>query len=246
MSQTINSSEEKTLDKFTLVALLVALVVYPLLYSTDFFSSLLFPFLPDEFVSSLHNDDERTEWWYFIFSNLLFHWIPFLFIWFSLIKNNETWSSIGVDWSWFVKHKIWFVGILTILITSAFILPGIYYGNELPTRSQAGFIGPISTAERLVTIIVIAFTVAITEEVIFRGFALTRLKRIIPNPWFILPIIAVSFVFIHGEIRSLGLTLNYLIFSLAFGSFFILKGFKRLEILILIHFLINASLVFVP
>lgn len=234
------------LDKYTVVALIVGLIAYPVLYSTDFFSSIFFPFLPDDFISSLHNNIERTEWWYFVFSNLFFHWVPFLFIRHALIKNNETWSSVGVDWSWFIKHKHWFIGMLAILIVSALIIPTIYYGNELPTRSLAGFIGPISTLERLVTIIVLAFTAAITEEVIFRGFALTRLKRIIPNPWFILPIIAISFVFIHGEFRSLGLTLNYVVFSLVFGICFILNKFKRLELLILIHFLINASLVFVP
>jgi membrane protease YdiL (CAAX protease family) len=194
----------------------------------------------------LQNDNERTEWWYFIFSNLLFHWIPFLFIRHALIKNNETWSSIGVDWSWFLKHKNWVIGVFSILIISAFIIPSIYYENELPIRSQAGFIGPVSILERLVTIVVLAFTAAVTEEVIFRGFALTRLKRLIPNPWLILPIIAISFVFIHGEIRSFGQTLNYVVFSLIFGIGFILKGFRRLEILITIHFLINASLVFVP
>lgn len=239
------SQSKASLDKYTIIALIIGLIVYPVLYSTDFFSSLLFPYLPVEFISSLHNDNERTEWWYFIFSNLVFHWVPFLFIRRALIKNNETWSSIGVDWSWFFRYKLWFIGLLSILIVSAFIIPEIYYGNELPTKSQAGFIGPISTLERLVTIIVLAFTAAITEEVIFRGFALTRLKRIIPNPWFILPIVAISFVFIHGEIRSVGPTLNYLIFSLIFGAGFILQKFKRLEILILIHFLINASLVFV-
>ncbi|MEC4728527.1 CPBP family intramembrane metalloprotease [Shewanella sp. D64] len=136
--------------------------------------------------------------------------------------------------------------MLAILIVSALIIPIIYYGNELPTISLAGFIGPISTLECLVTIIVLAFTAAITEDVIFRGFVLTRLKRIIPNLWFILPIIAISFVFIHGEFRSLGLTLNYVVFSLIFGTCFILNKFKRLEFLILIHFLINASLVLFP
>jgi membrane protease YdiL (CAAX protease family) len=234
------------LDKYTIIALIVGLIAYPVLYSTDFFSSIFFPFLPDEFISSLHSDNERTEWWYFIFSNLLFHWIPFLFIRHALIKNNENWSSIGVDWSWFFKHKNWFIGLFSILIISAFVLPTIYYGNALPTSSQAGFVGPISTLERLVAIIVLAFTAAITEEVIFRGFALTRLKKCIPNAWLILPIIAISFVFIHGEVRSLGQFLNYTIFSFVFGITFILKGFKRLEILITIHFLINASLVFVP
>ncbi|CAM3685264.1 CPBP family intramembrane glutamic endopeptidase [Rheinheimera salexigens] len=234
------------LDKYTTLALLIGLIVYPVLYSNDFFSSMLLPFLPDEFTSLLYNNEARAGWWYFIFSNLFYHWTPLLFIWYALAKNNESWSSVGVNWSWFAKHKYWYIGLLVVLVISAFIVPNIYYGSELPARSQAGFIGPISTLERLAAIIVLAFTAAITEEIIFRGFALTRLNRIIKNPWFILPIIAVSFVFIHGEIRSISLTLNYLIFSLIFGATFILLRFKRLEILIVIHFMINASLVFVP
>ena len=234
------------LDKYSIAALIIGLIVYPVLYSTDFFSSMLFPFMPDQFISSLQNNNERTEWWYFICSNFLYHWIPFLFIRYSLIKNNETWSSIGVDWTWFLRYKNWFIALFSILIISAFILPSIYYGNDLPSRSQAGFIGPVSTLERLVAIVVLAFTAAITEEVIFRGFALTRLKRCIANPWIILPIIAIPFVLIHGEVRSLVQFLNYAGFSFIFGIGFILNEFRRLEILITIHFLINASLVFVP
>lgn len=124
-------------------------------------------------------------------------------------------------------------------------MPSIYYGDDLPLKSRAGFIGPIRSTERIFMII-LAFTAAVTEEVIFRGFALTRLKRWIPNPWIILPITVISFIFIHGEFRSLGQTLNYTFAGLAFGIPFILMKLKRLEIVILIHFLIDASLVFVP
>ncbi|HIG46976.1 MAG TPA: CPBP family intramembrane metalloprotease [candidate division Zixibacteria bacterium] len=59
------------------------------------------------------------------------------------------------------------------------------------------------------------------REVIFRGYALTRLKRCIPIVWLILSIIAISFVFIHGEVRSLGQFSNYAIFSFVFGTGFI-------------------------
>jgi membrane protease YdiL (CAAX protease family) len=243
---TTKNKTTSKLDRYTLAALFIGLIAYPVLYSTDFFSMLLFPFLPDEIISSLYNDNERTEWWYFIFSNLLFHCVPFLFIVYALKKNNESWLSIGVDWSWFSTHKNVFITLLLILIISSFVIPQLYYGDELPLSSRAGFVGPISALERLASIFVLAFTAAITEEVIFRGFALTRLKRIIPNPWFMLPIIAISFVFIHGEIRSVGQTLNYIVFSLVFGAAFILMNVRRLEILITIHFVINASLVFVP
>lgn len=242
-------SEEKakaSLDKYTIIALVIGLFVYPVLYSNDLFSSLFLPLLPDEWTSSLYSRDGRAGWWYFIVSNFFYHWMPFLFVWYALVKNNESWCTVGVNWSWFTRYKFIFIAAIAILIISAFIVPTIYYGSELPTRSQAGFIGPISTLERLAAIVVLAFTAAITEEIIFRGFALTRLSRIVKNPWFILPLIAISFVFIHGEIRSVGQTVNYLIFSIIFGSFFILLKFKRLEILIVIHFLINASLVFVP
>jgi membrane protease YdiL (CAAX protease family) len=242
----LNEQAKARLDKYTIFALIICLVVYPVLYSNDFFGSLFLPMLPSEWTSSLYSRDERVGWWYFIASNLFYHWIPFLFVWYALVKNNESWHSVGVDWSWFVRYKFLFISLVVVLVLSAFIVPHIYYEGELPTRSQAGFVGPISTLERLAAIIVLAFTASVTEEVIFRGFALTRLKRFVSNPWFILPVIAVSFVFIHGEIRSIGLTLNYLIFSLIFGAIFIVLRFKRLETLILIHFLINASLVFVP
>jgi membrane protease YdiL (CAAX protease family) len=232
-------------DKYTIFALLIGLVAYPVLYSMDFFDGILFLILPPQLSSSLLDENSRTEWWYFIFSNIAFHWIPFFCIWIALSKNGEQWTSVGVDWTWFVKYKNLFVALLLILIVAALVMPSIYYGEDMPLKSQAGFMGPISSIERIF-IILLALTAAVAEEVIFRGFALTRLKRFIPNPWIILPITVISFLFIHGEVRSLGQALNYIIAGLAFGIPFILMGLKRLEILILIHFLINSSLVFVP
>ena len=244
MNSNVESAIKLQPNHYTIIALFVGLVAYPVLYSFDFFGELLFSLLPELFLT-LQGDINRSEWWYFISSNFTFHWIPFLCIWIALKKNKEQWDSIGVDWTWFVKYKVWFLSILIILIVSALILPTIYYGDEFPLKSKAGFIGPISSVERLVMILM-AFTAAVTEEVIFRGFAITRLKRWLPNPWIILPITVISFIFIHGEYRSVGQTLNYAVAALAFGIPFILMKLKRLEVVILIHFLIDASLVFVP
>jgi membrane protease YdiL (CAAX protease family) len=231
-------------DVLTLLALLVGLVAYPVLYSTDFFGRVLFSLIPG-LLPRLLDETSRMEWWYFGFSSLAFHWVPFAFVAAALWKNNQRWSSIGVDWSWFNRHRVWFLGLACFLVVAAFAMPTVHYGDDLPLRSNVGFVGPVSTAERLF-MIAIALTAAVTEEVIFRGFALTRLKRWIPSVWLILAITAVPFVFIHGEPRSIAQTLNYLVAGLAFGIPFILMKLRRLEIVILIHFLIDASLVLAP
>jgi membrane protease YdiL (CAAX protease family) len=246
MSQAINNPAKQGTDKATLIALFASLVAYPLLYSTDFFGNLLLPLLPKEFITSFLDESTRIEWWYFHLTNFVFHWTPFLFVWMALKKNRQGWDSIGVNWQWFVKYKGWFVVLFVFLIVSAFLMPDIHYGDQLPTKSQTHFIlGPVSTVERLFMIIT-ALTAAVTEEVLFRGFALTRLKRWISNPWFILPITVVSFVLIHGEPRSVEQVLPFVIGGIAFGVPFILMGLKRLEIMILIHFFIDAGLVLAP
>ena len=245
MSLTIKSTVPKTADKYTLMALFVVLIAYPLLYSSDFFGNIFLPLMPKEFMVSLLDGSSRTEWWYFHFSNYAFHWIQFFFVWMALYKNKQTWISIGVNWLWFIKYKRWFVLLLLFLFISAFIMPGIHYGELVPEKSQTHFIGPVSTIERLVMIIT-ALTAAVTEEVLFRGFAFTRLKRWIPNPWFILPITVISFVLIHGEPRSIEQVMQFVIGGVAFAVPFILMNLKKLEIVILIHFFIDASLVLAP
>ena len=93
-------------NNYTLLALFIGLVAYPVLYSTDFFGGLLFSNLPTDMLTTLKDGTNRSQWWYFIFSNFLFHWIPFLFILLALKKNNEPWSSIGVDWTWFSTYIV--------------------------------------------------------------------------------------------------------------------------------------------
>ena len=239
----LQSAESKS-DKYTLLALIAALIVYPVLYSTDFFGNILFKIVPEATYAVLLDENSRYEWWYFWLSNMLFHWVPFAFVWMALVKNGQSWQSIGLDLSFFSRYRFGFVALLLVLIVSAFFMPGIHYGNELPSSSSTHFIGAVSSAERLFLIFG-AFTAALTEEALFRGFALTRLKRWL-SPWLALPLTLIAFVLIHGEPRSLDQVLNYTIAGLAFGVPFILMGLKRLEIIIVVHFLIDASLILAP
>jgi membrane protease YdiL (CAAX protease family) len=224
------------IDVYTFIALFVSLVVYPLIYCSG---------IMGEIITPIFTENSRTHWWYFWLANMVFHWIPFALIWLALRKNGESWQSIGLDWAWFAKHKLWLGLLVAVLAVASFVMPGVLYGQTLPVISDTIFMAPVSSFERLF-IIFGAFTAALTEEVIFRGFALTRLKRVVKSPWLALPVSVVSFLFIHGMPRSVEALTSYTIAGLAFGVPFILMGLKRLEILILIHFLIDASMVFAP
>ena len=238
-------NENSGRDRYTVIALVVSLVLYPMFYSLGFSSNVLLPILPDELIALLSHHPGRARWWSSMLSIAAFHWVSFFFIWYALYKNKESWNSIGLNFQWYVQRKYWFIGLLCILIVAAFVMPGIHYGDQFPQRSNThSFLGPVTTFERLFMIFT-AVTAGVTEEVIFRGFAFNRLKRWIPNPWVILPITLVSFSLIHAP-DSVGDWINYTVAGCVFGIPFILMKLRRLEILILIHFLIDAGLVIAP
>jgi uncharacterized protein len=230
------SEEKRRIDTYTFTALFISLVVYPVIYSSGIMGRIITP---------IFTEDSRLHWWYFWLANLAFHWIPFALVWLALLKNQEDWASIGLNWKWFLEHKVWLGILIGFLIIMAFVMPGVHYGDTLPTRSQTIFMAPVSTVERLFVILG-AVTAAVTEEVLFRGFAFTRLARVIKSPWLILPITLLSFLFIHGTPRDLEAWISYTVAGVSFGVPFILMKFRRLEILILIHFLIDASMVLAP
>jgi hypothetical protein len=224
------------LDSYTSLALFVGLLAWPLIYCSGIMGQIVAP---------IFTENSRQHWWYFWLANLAFHWIPFALVWLALAANKERWDSIGVDWSWFIKHGPWFGGLIIILIVMAFVMPSVLYEGGLPKRSQTIFMAPVSTPERLFLIFG-AVTAGVTEEVLFRGFAFTRLGRVMRNPWLILPITVVAFLFIHGTPRNVEALITYTVAGLAFGVPFILLKLRRLEVLILIHFLIDASMVLAP
>ena len=229
-------ARERRLDGATWFALLVSLLVYPALYSSGIMSGLVRPIIVEH---------SRAHWWQFWWANMAFHWIPFGLAWLAIRRGGEGWSSIGVDWSWFRRRR-WILGaVVALLAAAAVVMPRVHYGDRPPAIAQTLFLVPVSTGERL-WIIWVAVTAAVTEEVLFRGFALTRLTRLIGNPWPALAITVVSFVFIHGTPRDPGGAIAYTAAGLAFGVPFVLMAFKRLEVLMLIHFLIDASMVFAP
>lgn len=228
------NTRDSRLDGWTWLALLVTLVIYPAAWCAGYIGPI---------IVKIYRGS-RAHWWYFWLLALAFHWIPFAFVWLALKKNHQPWSSIGVDWGWYRRWWWIFATILAALVAAAFLAPGLHYPDGLPRigRSNPRFMIPLSTPERLF-VIVVAFTAGVTEEVLFRGFAITRLTRVVGSPWRALPITVVSFLFIHGTPRSVQMLVVYTLAGLAFGVPFVLMKQRRLEVLILIHFLIDAGMV---
>lgn len=228
------STSREPLDRWTWLALFVTLVMFPVAWCSGYVG----PVVQKIFEGS------RLHWWYFWMAALAVHWVPFAFVWLALRRNNESWASIGVDWGWFVRWWWVFGAIFVALVAAAFVMPGVHYPDGLPgiARSQPKFMIPLSTPERLMVILA-AITAGVTEEVLFRGFAITRLARVIGSVWLALPITCVSFIYIHGTPRSIEHLLIYAAAGLAFGVPFVLMKCRRLEVLILVHFLIDASMV---
>ncbi|MBL7852097.1 MAG: CPBP family intramembrane metalloprotease [Cyclobacteriaceae bacterium] len=222
------------LTRSSQVALALTLVGYPALYCAGFMGPI---------VNSLLNGS-RVHWWQFWGVNMVLHLGAFAVVVFALRQSGENWSSVGLDTGWWKKHRMTWGFLLALLLLGAWVLPGVYYGADPPLLSGTHFMGPVSRGERLF-VIAGSLVVGFTEEVLFRGFALTRLARIMPAAAAVV-VSTVSFVFIHGTPRSLEGAFSYVAASLLFAVPFVLMKYRRLEWLIFIHVLIDASLALAP
>lgn len=222
------------LSRSTRIALGIVLIAYPALYCAGFMGPIVRAIL----------DGSRIHWWQFWLINLGFHLTAFGAVFIALKQSGESWSSVGLDPASWRRWRLPVGLLFAALAAGAWLLPDVYYNGAPPAVSQTHFMGPVTRWERLM-VLAGAFVVGVTEEVLFRGFALTRLKRVMPLVAAV-AISTVSFVFIHGTPRSAEGVFSYVSASLLFALPFIWMNFRRLEWLILIHFLVDASLVLAP
>lgn len=222
------------LNRSTRIALGIVLLAYPALYCAGFMGPIVRAIL----------DGSRTHWWQFWLVNFGFHVAVFAAVAMALKNSGESWSTVGLDPATWRRWRLPAVLLVVALAAGAWLLPDVYYNGALPAVSQTHFMGPVTRWERLM-VLVSAFVVGVTEEVLFRGFALTRLTRVMPVAAAV-ALSTLSFVFIHGTPRSAEGVFSYVAASLMFAVPFIWMNFRRLEWLILIHFLVDASLVLAP
>jgi hypothetical protein len=223
------------LDAGMIIALLMALVVRPLLYTL---------ITPGYFSRLADASAGRTHWWLFYAWILFWEWVPFGVLWWALRRNGRPWSEIGLDWRFFVRHRIGVLVVLVVLTITALMAPRFLYHGVVPRVSQTYPFLPVTGLERVFFLLAVV-SAGICEEAGYAGLPLRLFARSTAQAWLVLPVTMVSFIFIHGRFGA-SRPLYYLICGFLDGGVFILLGRRRLEWLITAHVLYDSLLILSP
>jgi hypothetical protein len=230
-----NPSRSSRLDPGIVAALIVALVVRPVLYT------LITP----RYLSWMANGSvSRSRWWPFYAWILFWEWMPFGVLYWALRRRGRVWSEIGIDWSFFVRHRIAFLTALAGFTVAAVLAPRFLYHGDVPLVSQTYSFLPVTGLER-VFFLTAAMSAGICEEICYVGLPLRLFAGSTIQAWLMLPVATVAFVFIHGRFGA-SRAAYYFTYGLLDGGIFILLRRRRLEWLITAHVLYDSSLIFSP
>ena len=134
---------------------------------------------------------------------------------------------------------------LVVACVVAWLAPGLLYGGDLPERMQSHPLGPVTSAQRVFWV-AMALTAGFVEELVYRGYAITRLRRLVGLPVAFALALA-SFALIHGPSAFVAPSLTlYLVSGTIFTLLFLRWRCARLEQLIVVHAALDLLLVALP
>jgi len=82
-----------------------------------------------------------------------------------------------------------------------------------------------------------AVTAGVTEELIFRGYILTRLSLLFKNKYLPIIISAIAFSSLHYSYRSLREYILTFLIGILFGAYY--QKYRNIKVLIVVHFMID-------
>lgn len=158
---------------------------------------------------------------------------------YKILKFSEwTFSDIGIS---LLKRQslilIW--GYLVVTILLLFLieisLRNAHIDDEkLNTISS---LTPKTTTARIIFIFM-GLVAGLSEEIVYRGFAIKSLMSNNINKWLAILIATIPFIFQHG-LKSIDQFSWFMSWGLIFGILFVI--FKKLKILIIIHWIVILS-----
>ncbi len=212
--------------------LLIVLVGFPLIY----FVYSLTPWANELFVKG--NSDLFIPFWCGI---IVLHWVSVFIVRAFLKQENRTFRDIGYGLN--TKKTI-------ILVLSYFTVALLVFGftewslkyvsiDENKLAELSNFY-PKTTPQRIFFIVMV-FTAGFCEEIVYRGYAISKLIDIRINKWLAILPAGVAFALTHGivAVTSYIQFLFYFAFAVVFGVIFVLS--KRLLPNMIIHLLFDLT-----
>lgn len=165
--------------------------------------------------------------------------------WYSLqiwiiikVLDSSTLGLKDIGYTFEFKKTIWFITgylifAIALLAFVEFALASANITNEdINSLSDLSNITPLTTKQRIIFIFA-GLVAGISEEFVYRGFAIESLARYGVNKWITVLIAAIPFVFQHG-LKSIDQFWWFFIWGIVLGAIFILTK-RKLYITIIIH-----------
>lgn len=212
--------------------LLIVLVGFPLIY----FMYSLTPWANE--LSVKGNSDLFIPFWSGI---IVLHWLSVFVVKAFLKQENRTFRDIGYG----LNTKKTIILVLSYLTVALLVLGFTEWSLKYVSIDENKLAGlsnffPKTTPHRIFFIITV-FTAGFCEEIVYRGYAITKLIDIRINKWLAIIPAGIAFVLTNGiiSVTSYGQFLFYFIFALVFGVIFVSS--KRLLPNMIIHLLFDLT-----
>ena len=212
--------------------LIIVLIGCPLIY----FVYSLTPWANELFVKG--NSNLFIPFWIGI---IVLHWVSVFVVKAFLNQENRTFRDIGYG----LNTKKTIILVLSYLAVALLVLGFTEWSLKYVSIDENKLAGlsnffPKTTPQRILFIITV-FTAGFCEEIVYRGYAITKLMDIRINKWLAILPAGIAFVLTHGivAVTSYGQFFFYFAFAVVFGVIFVLS--KRLLPNMIIHLLFDLA-----
>ncbi len=223
--------EEKV--KIPLWQILTILIGFPMI--SFLVSSVL---LQKDWFARMDLDFFTIFWMLVAFWYLIQIWIII-----KVLKSSDL-SLKEIGYTFNFRKTLWFIVGYLVFAFSLFTVVELALASanitadDMNSLSDLSNITPLTSRQRIIFILV-GLIAGISEEFVYRGFAIQFLEKYGINKWITVVITAIPFVFQHG-LKSIDQFWWFFIWGLVLGAIFILSKRKR-HVTIIIHWIVILS-----
>lgn len=207
-------------------ALLVVLVVFPVV------QIVFIPRLP--FLQAVH-DPGRADWWALVLWLVAWEWALLAFVAVALRAGGRSLASVGFP-RLGRSELLW--GGVVLAVAAGFLL---FAPPDAGSGGGLVWYLPGTPLERAVWILA-ALTAGVCEETLFRGFAITELRRRTGSAAVAVLVSTAAFVLIHGLGHPPADLARRAGIGLLFAGLFLWRGNLRGPVFI--HFLVDVAVLY--